>query len=167
MERWMAELDQLLRLVLGKPSSVLEQGAIVVVAALALLWVLSRAGSAFGMSNTSVFHGVVAGVVGVAVVLAAMTAARVYAPADAGSAAVIWIMIGAGLAASVVVVVPFMCFLQKSGYFPSLLTWLVSVGAAAAMVVLVGAAFDLVSSGEKSADKTRERRDTIENMMSE
>ena len=93
------------------------------------------------------------GVLGIAACLLAMVAAMFYVPQWSNPELRIWILVSAAAAASVVVVVPLMCALQKGGYFEGLLTWIVSVGAIAAVIFLLQAAISAFSIGERNAEK--------------
>ena len=165
MDRWITALEQMVTLVLGNPSTPMEQGAIAGLSFLALVIVISRAGSAFGIPNTGMAHSIIVGVLGVAAGLLATVVATFYVPQWSNSELRIWILVGAVAIASVVVIVPLMCLLQKASYMAGLLTWLVSLGAAALVIFMLGAGINAFSAGERNAAKGGEHNAAVNEVL--
>ena len=164
MNAWMEALGELVKTLLGDPGSNSEWWAASILGVLTLLFVLGRAGSAFGIPNTGVWHSLLSAVLGVALVLAIMVACMLYLPLWDTAEWRVWILVGAGLLASFVLVIPLMCLLQRTGYIAALLAWFSSVAAMAVVILLVGIAFDATASGSRSADKGAARKQQIEDL---
>lgn len=165
MNDWMTSAEQVGRLLLGNPGSAVQLGVLLVLGVLTLLFVLGKAGSAFGISNTSFWHSLVVGVLGIVLVVVAMVAVKLYVPLWETASLRVWLLVGAGVIVSLALIVPLMCMLQKAGYFAALFTWLVSVAAAALVIAMVGAAFNAVSSGKRSAEQGREHKKQVESLL--
>lgn len=164
MDQWMDALNDVVNLILGNPGLLWEKAALAVLGAGAMMLVLDKAGKAFGIPNTGASHSIVVAVVGVVLILAAMTAAKIYLP-DAGVKVNAGILAGVAAAVSLVLIVPFCCLFQKTGYFAALFTWILGAAAAAVVIAVVGAGLDAVTSGRHGADGGRQHRRDVEQMM--
>jgi len=162
MGAWTKALEQLGYLLLGNPRSGLEMGVILVLAVLTLLFVLTKAGSAFGISNTGIWYSLIIGILGVVILMAVMVAARRYLPLWKTESLRIWILVGAGLLASLLLVLPLICGIQRTGYLSALLTWFTAVASVAVVIALVGLVFDGLAAGSRSAGKGAERKQQVE-----
>ena len=165
MSAWLESMQQIGEFLLGNPASLVETAVIGVAAVLVLMFVLSKAGSAFGISNTGFFYSLVVAMLGIVLLLVCMTAVKLYLPAWENEGLRVWLLVGTGVVASLVLVVPLMCGIQRTGYVSALLTWLCSAAAAAVVIALVGGAFSLFSSGSRSADSGLQHRRQIEEAL--
>lgn len=165
MDKWVDSLDQVFVMLLGNPGSGAEKATVIVAALLAMFWVLAKAGAAFGIPNTGIFYSLVTGGLGIAFMVVAMAAAKLYLPLWSQPEARIWILASAGALVSLVLVVPLMCAFQRAGYLAALPTWLLGLGAAAGIILLVGASFDLVVSGARDAGKGAAHKADIERVL--
>jgi hypothetical protein len=162
MQQWVNALERMFVLLLRSPGSELEQGLLIGGAFLVMSWVMTRAGTAFGIPNTGVYYSVAVSAIGVALAVAALAALELYGPPLADASLRFWAQAGAVAAVSVVVVAPMIGLLQRGGYIAALLTWAISFGAAIGVILLVSAAFDGIRAGGRSADRTRSHREDVE-----
>lgn len=160
MEQWIQELVKVVDILLKHPGTPLEQWSLIVSGCLFFLWVYARTGSAFGTPHSGGFRGVFSAALGVALVLAAMTAVSLYFP-KAG----LWLWVGAPVIVSLMVVMPLVCLIQRAGFMAAFMTWLISVAALAALVLLISAGFDAVSSGRKQAEKSKVHKQEVEQLI--
>lgn len=165
MNEWLDSLDQIFTFLLGNPATGGEKVTLIALSLVAMLWVLTKAGAAFGIPNTGLYYSIVTGGLGIALVLAGMAAAKTYLPLWNEPAARVWILVGTGVLVSLVIVVPLMCAFQRAGYLAALPTWLLGLGAAAAVILLVGAGFDAVASGAKSARQGASHKGDIQRIL--
>jgi hypothetical protein len=166
MDRWINNLDQMLNLVLGGPQSNIERWVVMVLAAIAMLLVLGKATNAFGIPNTGPHYTLFTALIGVVLCLVVMVAAKLYLPKIWGDAQLrLAILVGGPVLVSMLIIAPLMSVLQKGGYIAALFSWAVSVGAAALIIVLVGAVFDMVASGGKDAEKTLQYKQDMERFL--
>ena len=162
MERWIHDLLNVVDSLLKHPGTPLEKWSLIIPGCLFFLWVYARTGSAFGISNSGGFRGVFTAVLGLALVLAAMTAVSLYFP-KAG----LWLWVGVPVVASLMVVMPLICLIQRAGFMAAFMTWLISVAALAALILLISAGFDAFSSGRKHAEKSEVHKQEIEQLIGE
>lgn len=166
MDRWMSDLQQMLNLLLGTPTSELQRWVTLALALLVMLWALGKAGSAFGIPNTGPHYSLFSALLGVALSLVVMVAAKLYLPGAWNDPKLrLLILAGGPVLVSLVVVVPLMCAVQKTGYIEALFTWALSVGAAALIILLVGAVFDMVASGGRDAEKSLRHKQDMEKFL--
>jgi len=162
MNEWTKAFEQLANMLMGNPEAGLETGVVLVVSVLVLFFVLTKAGAAFGIANTGLWYAAVVGVPGVVILMAAMIAARLYLPLWETEALRVWILAGAGLIASLLLVIPLMCVIQRTNYLAATLTWFSSVAAVALAIVLVSYVFVGIAGGSRSAERGAERKRQIE-----
>ena len=162
MSEWTRAFEQLAYMLMGNPETRLETGAVLVVSVLVLYFVLNKAGAAFGIPNTGMWYALVVGVLGVAIVMASMIAARLYLPLWRTETLRVWILVGASLIASLLLVIPSMCAIQRTKYLAAMLTWFISLATVALAIVLVGLVFDGIAIGSRSAERGTERTRQVE-----
>lgn len=161
MENWLDALQRVMDFLLGQPGSPLERWLVLALSAVAAILVLAKVGSLLGIPNTGVGYAFMALAFGVVLVVAGYAAAMIYLPAWEDPAVRTALLIGIPVVASLALVVPLMCALQKGGYIAGLITWLIGVGVAAVMVLLVSSVFDAVMTGKGEAGKGKARRDEV------
>lgn len=162
MERWLHGFLNVVDSLLKHPGTPLEKWALIIPGCLFFLWVYARTGSACGISHPGGFRGVFTAVLGLALVLAAMTAVNLYFP-KAG----LWLWIGVPVVVSLIGVIPIVCLIQRAGFMAAFMTWLISVAALAALVLLISAGFDTFSSGRGQAEKSKVHKQEIERLIGE
>lgn len=165
MERWLNDFEPMLNYFLGNPVSDLEKWVALVLAVLAMMWTLTKAGTSFGIPNTGVSYALFTALLGIVLTVAATLAAKFYLPGWGDAQVRILMVVGAGVLVAILVVAPLMCALQKSGYLAAVLTWAASVAAAAAVILLVGGVFELLVSGGKDAEKSMGRKQDMEKFL--
>jgi hypothetical protein len=160
MERWIQGLLNVVDSLLSHPGTPLEKWALIIPGCLFFLWVYARTGSACGIPNPGGLRGVVTAVLGLALVLAAMTAVSLYF-----SKAGLWLWVGTPVIVSLLMVMPLACLIQRSGFMAAFLTWLISVAALAAIMLLISAGFDAFNSGGLQAEKSRMHKQELEQFI--
>ena len=160
MERWMQVFLNVVDSLLKHPDIPQEKWALIICGCLFFLWVYARTGRAFGIPHSGDFRGVFTAVLGLALVLAAMTAVSLYCP-KAG----LWLWVGVPMIVSLMMVMPLVCLIQRAGFMAAFMTWLISVAAMAAIILLISAGFDAFSSGREQAVKSKVHKQEIEQLI--
>ncbi|MFH1969190.1 MAG: hypothetical protein ABIJ53_02600 [Verrucomicrobiota bacterium] len=111
MERWIQGFLNVVDNLLKHPGTPLEKWSLIIPGCLFFLWVYARTGRAFGTPHSGGFRGVFTAVLGLTLVLAAMTAISLYYP-KAG----LWLWVGVPVVVSLMVVMPLVCLIQRSGF---------------------------------------------------
>jgi hypothetical protein len=164
MDPWIAKLNEIVNVVLGTPASPLEKWLLIVLGSLALIGSLGKVGASLGIPNTGVAYSVIVAVIGVGLSLAALAAAAVYLPAWEDPGLRRWIWIGVPVLVSLIVVIPLTCVLQKSNVLAALLTWALGLGAAVAVLLLVGAIFTAIQSRQGDIERGKARKQEVEEL---
>ncbi|MDP2990447.1 MAG: hypothetical protein Q8O57_07775 [Kiritimatiellota bacterium] len=160
MERWIQVFLNLVDNLLKHPGTPLEKWSLIIPGCLFFLWVYARTSRAFGTPHFGGSRGVFTAVLGIAFVLAAMTAVSLYFP-KAGP----WLWVGVPVVVSLVVVMPLVCLIQRAGFMAAFMTWLISVAALAAIILLISAGFDAFNSGREQAEKSKVHKQEIEQLI--
>ena len=160
MERWIQGFFNVVDNLLKHPGTPLEKWSLIIPAGLFFLWVHARTGSAFGMPHAGGFRGVFTAMLGLALVLAATTAVSLYFPKVG-----LWLWVGVPVVVSLMVVMPIVCLIQRAGFMAAFMTWLISVAALAALILLISAGFDAFNSGREQAGKSKVHKQEIEQLI--
>ncbi|MBU1734275.1 MAG: hypothetical protein KJ692_03455 [Verrucomicrobia bacterium] len=160
MERWIQVFLNVVDNLLKHPGTPLEKWLLIIPGCLFFMWVYVRTGSAFGMSHSGGFRGGFSAVLGFALVLAAMTAVSLYFP-KVGP----WLWVGVSVVVLLMVVMPLVCLIQRAGYMAAFMTWLISVAALAALILLISAGFDAFSAGREQAEKSKVHKQELEQLI--
>lgn len=158
MQSLLSLVDDLLK----HPGTPLEKWALIIPGCLFFLWVYLRTGNACGISSSGGFRGVFTALLGLALVLAVMGTMSLYVP-KAG----LWFWIGVPVLVAMLGVMPLTCLIQRCGFLAAFITWLISVAALAALIILVSAGFDAFNSGRGRAEKSRMHKQEIEQFIGE
>ncbi len=159
-------MNDLMNLVLGSPDTSLEKWVIVAAAFFGMTIIGSLVGNLFGLHNSTMVYAGFVTLVGLALMLVAASVVQVQVPVTAvGVSGKMWAMVGAAVAVSLVIVVPLISYLLKGGYIAGLMTWLISLGAAVAMVLLVGQGFKTFASAGRDAERTGSHKADLETIM--
>ncbi len=165
MNEWMSSLKEMVEFVLANPSSSLELWVLAGLSFLMMWALVSRVGSLLGIINTRPAQTLIVTVVGIALTLGALVAAKLYVPAWNNPDYRLWILIGTPLAVAVVLIAPFMGLFQKAKYGAAIVTWVLAVAGAACVVLLVGALFDSFASSSQKAGKGKAHKEEIEQIQ--
>jgi hypothetical protein len=165
MTQWIENLQAILQLVLGNPGTPVEMWTLLGLSFLMMWGIFGKAGSLLGISNTRPAQTLIVTLLGVALSLAALTAAQMYLPAWNNPEYKLWILIGIPVVVAVVLVAPFMGLFQKANYGAALVTCVLAVAGAALVVLLVGAMFDSFFSGSRDAEKGRAHKQELEEIQ--
>lgn len=162
MERWFQVFLTVVDSLLKHPGTLLEKWVLVIPGCLFFLWVYTRTGSAFGTPHCGGFRGILTAMLGLTLVLAAVTAVNLYLPGAAR-----WMLISAPVIVALVIVLPLTCLIQRAGFMAAFMTWVISIAALAALILMISAAFDAFSSGREQAEKSRIHKQEIEQFIGE
>jgi len=160
MERWIQVFLNVVDSLLKHPGIPLEKWALIIPGCLFFLWVYVRTGRAFGIPRSGGFRGVFTAVLGLALVLAAMTAVSLYFPMIGP-----WLWFGVPVIVSLMVVIPLVCLIQRAEFMAAFMTWLISVAALTALILLISAGFDAFSSGRAQAEKSKVHKQELEQLI--
>lgn len=160
MDRWMNALGGVIQTLLRHPGTSVEQWVLIAAGAVTGLVVLAKVLNAFSCERPGWWRTILCCVVGLALILGALAAIRVLAPAapDWWS----WVAVGG---VSLVIMTPLVALLHKAGFGGACFSWLLSMGAVAGVVLMVGAGFDAVASGSKDAVKAKTHKGEMEQLM--
>lgn len=162
MERWIQGFLNVVDSLLKHPGTPLEKWSLIIPGCLFFMWVYARTGRAFGTLHFGGFRGIFTAVLGLALVLAAMTAVSLCFP-KVGP----WLWVGVPVVISLMVVMPLVCLIQRAGFMAAFMTWLISVAALAALILLISAGFDAFSTGREQAEKSKVHKHEIEQLIGE
>jgi len=165
MNEWVANLREMVKFVLANPASSLELWVLAGLSFLMMWAVVSRAGSLLGIINTRPAQTLIVTVVGIALTLGALVAAKLYVPAWNNPDYRLWILIGTPVVVTVVLIAPFMGLFQKAKYGTAIVTWVLAMAGAACIVLLVGALFDSFASGSQEAEKGKAHKEEVEQIQ--
>jgi hypothetical protein len=160
MERWINGFLNVVDSLLKHPGTPLEKWALIIPGCLFFLWVYARTGRALGTPHSGGFRGIFTAVLGLALVLAAMTAVSLYFPM-AGP----WLWVGVPVIVALMVVLPLVCLIQRAGFMAAFMTWLISVAALAALILLISAGLDAFSTGRDQAEKSKVHKQELEQLI--
>lgn len=159
MHRWLQDLLDLIDTLLKHPSPA-KTLLLIVAGLVAGIVALGVTGRIFGADKTGsgrVFFTFLAGMV---LMLAAAVATQTHYPAGGA-----WAMFGAAGAILLAVVLPLTCLALNANYFAAFFGWLIGLGAAAAVIIMLSAGFGAFSSGSEQARKAQSHKQEIEQML--
>ncbi len=160
MDTWLQEGTRVVTALLRHPGSAPETGMLLGVGLLVFFWVYIRVGRAFGVPEPGGVRAGVAAVLGLALMLAALTIIARYVPhAGWGVQAV------AAGAALFLLDLPGMRLVQRARMPAAAATWLVSLGALTAAVLLAQACWRAVETGRGQAGRTAIHRQELERSL--
>ena len=163
--QWKPQVLNMLRFCLDNPSNNLQLWVTGVLAFLACWWALQRLSNALDLSNLNGGTLLLAVVMGLGITLLAMTGAKMYLSEHFKHLGPTWSLTVVAAVAGLLLVAPLLTVSTTRNYFGSLLAWLVSLAATAAMVLLVSTAFDMVGSGKKSFDRGKSHNRDVEQLL--
>jgi hypothetical protein len=165
MNVWLADLNRLADILTRHPSTPMEKWFIVGLALLAMITVFQIVASSLRIPNAEPFRCFVAVVFGTALMLLAMVAIRRYAPNLGGATLKPWLLPLAAAVTGLVICVPLTALWMRAKFLDCVGPWVAGVVASVAVVYLVGAAFDAVSTGNKDAKRVQKRKSDLEQLI--
>lgn len=166
MNELKTEVLSILNAILGSPKDSVELGALIVAALLGGILFLKIVGRLLKYPMADFGRSAVVVLTGAAVSLAAVAAFNVYAvPAIDNPAVARYTPIAIVAVILLAGVLPLACFLLKSRYLQTLAGVILSIAAAAAIVLLVQYAFGAFREGAKGFKKTEDRTQTVNEVI--
>jgi len=163
---WIREAEQVLREMIGSVGSGTEYNVLLGLAILGFLFALFNISAAMGSTMSTPLRIVAVGVVGGYLVMAAVVATRLYlVPALHSSPMLPWLPLIVAGVVTLLLVAPLAKWILQSGYFEAVFALVLSVAAAALVVVMTRAGFNAFRHGDKGFDKTHRRRDSINRVI--
>lgn len=163
---WRDAFNQMMDTLLMNPDERWMFWTIAVCCFLMLTWVFGRVGERLGVANVEGFAGFVAGTVGTAAMLAAMTAASLYlAPQLRIEPTQIFLLVVA-FASSVIVVAPIIKFWTQARFFSTVAAWCLSLIASLAILLCLSYGFGSFEAGRSTVEKGEHRKALNEVMNS-
>ena len=167
MNEWIEELLKVGLFMLGNPESVVERVIVGLLAAGAFLLVMTKAGDALRLPASETTRSFAILAITLVAGLALIAAVNTFVAPQVGNEATRKVL---PIVAAIVVLLglsaPATCLIQKGSYGHGLAAVAFSVLAAILIVVLVNAGIGAVHHGGAGFDKTRERRDAVDNVIS-
>ncbi|MDP8247116.1 MAG: hypothetical protein P9M00_03190 [Candidatus Tritonobacter lacicola] len=165
MDGWLKAGEDMLDLVLGNPGTGLEKWVILALSFVVCVVVLKLVGGAMGGDNAFFGPSLACSFLGLALILACMTVMKLFVPRDVYTDHRIWILPVAGLAVSLIVIIPLIMGIMKTGYVGALVSWIVSAIVVAGVILIAGAAFDAMKAGGRDAGKIQRHREALEEVL--
>lgn len=168
MNIWTNEALKIIKALLGNAgqASDIEITACFIAAILATVIILRWIGKAFGATMADNGRAFTIVGTGLILALAAVVAINIYlAPMIKNAALLKWAPLVSSGVILIVIVAPLTCLLLKMKYFPAIFASLLSIGAAAGIVILVHSGFAAIKEGDKGFKKTKERTDIVNDVI--
>jgi hypothetical protein len=163
--QWKPQVLLILRMCLDNPATTFQLWTTGALAFLACWWALHRLAITLDLSNLSGGTLILAVVMGLGVTVLAMTGAKMYLTQYFKYIGPMWSLTAVAALAGLLIVAPLLSTSTTRNYFGSLVAWWLSLVAAAAMVMLVSAAFDMVGSGKQSFDRGKSHNRDVEQLL--
>lgn len=159
LEPWIQGLKATLDTVLKHPGSPLEWWVLLLAAILTSVIILRVTAAAFGMDRTGFGISCGGALVGLALILLALTAVSLMITAG------VWLLAAAAVGISLILVIPLLGFLLKGNYIAAFFAWLISLGAVIGVIALLSAGFNAVSAGTQEAEKVKSHKQDLEQIL--
>ncbi len=160
LERWMQGLQVTLDMTLKYPDTPAEGWVLSMAALLACAIILRITASACGLGRPTFVRSFIVSAVGLALILLGMTAINLV-----HAAAGVWVLTATVIGISLILIIPMLSFLLKGNYIVAFFAWLISMGAVAAVIVLLSAGFNVVTAGIQDAGKARQHKHDQEQIL--
>ncbi|OGV66672.1 MAG: hypothetical protein A2283_08415 [Lentisphaerae bacterium RIFOXYA12_FULL_48_11] len=168
MNIWTNEALKIIKLLLGNSgqASDIEIAVCLAAAIFSAMIVLRWIGKAFGATMADNGRALTVVGTGLLLALAAVIAFNIYlAPTIKNALLIKWAPIASSSIILIAIVAPMTCLLLKMKYFPAIFASLLSIGAAAGIVILVHGGFGAIKEGDKGFKKTKERTETVNDLI--
>lgn len=161
MEAWQTEAANVISNILGHPSSHMEAVIVSLITLMVFFFTLSKLSDGFKIPMTHTRRVVLVAVVTIAGLLASIVAANLYVlPKLSSPDMKQYAPWAAAALALLILCVPSMCLIQKAGYFQGLVSILLSIVVAGAIMIILQAGISTVRQSamgvsEDKKEKTR------------
>ena len=168
MHTWLAEATQWVNVYLGSPGNSTQTVTVIIAAGLTMGFVMVVAGTAVGMSAVGSARKLLGLVVGVIVLLAAVSATSLWMPGWVRDPTLrLGLMVGIPVAATLFVVLPLMAWITKGRYVEVFLSFLMCIFAGFVMAQVVLAVSGSLRGGKKETFFLKGRRDSMNRFLNE
>jgi len=163
---WLAEIGRIIQTALLDPESKVEMAFMLVTGFIAFVGVMSKAGDALKITVPESNRSIAVFFITAAAILLAVGACNIWlVPRMENPDISKWLPAVTVVVVLLVVSVPAMCLIQRANYLQGLFSLLMSVVAAALVVLLVHTLFDAVRHKKKEFGRTKSRKDTITDVI--
>ena len=152
MDGFLGGATQALRTVIFNPESFPELALSALVGFLLFIVVYGKIGEWLGVGRTGSAASLLTFVIAAALYASIAAALAMFVKATIP----IWLI---GLGVSLIVIVPVICFLQKTSYITAAINWAAGVAALLIGAFLVNVVFDAVGFSKRVVDKDQERQE--------
>lgn len=168
MHIWTNEALKIIKSLLGNSgqASDIEIAICLIAAILSAVIVLRWIAKAFGATMSDNGRALTVAGTGIILALASVVAFNIYlAPTIKSALLLKWVPLASCGLILIVIVAPLSCLLLKIKYFPAIFASLLSIGAAIGIVILVHGGFGAIKEGDKGFKKTKERTESVNDVI--
>ncbi len=163
---WIDHFNSVADTLLQHPAEQWQFWTLAAVGFLMFAWVFTRVGERMDVANIDGFAGFIASAVGMATLLAALTASSIYLAPILRAEAGIFFLLVIAVFASFIVAVPAIKFWTQAKYFNTVIAWFVALFASAIIIVSFSYGFGSFAVGkEKMKNKNSEHRKAINEVL--
>jgi len=168
MNIWKNELLGIIKAVFGNAGQAqdVEIAVCIIAAIIAAILALKWIGKGLGATMADTGRVITVITTGIILALAASAATNIYiVPHITNVVLAKWLPLASCAIILLAIITPITCFLLKAKYFQALVACLLSIGVTAGIVLLAHGAFGAFNDGDKGFKKTKERTDTINDVL--
>ena len=166
MDLWATHFEKLLTWVLRNPPTRVELLVVAVAAIFAFLLVMTNVGDLLGATMSTASRSFILLAVSLATWLLATTACFIYVAPQLPADFVAGVPVACAALVALVISAPLTHLFQKTGYAKGLILVILSVAAAIAVILLVGAAFRMVRETTKEGGRVKARTSEVNDFLS-
>ena len=156
MQLWIDNFMGIVRMLFGQPGSIIFVGSLIILVA-AYLWSANRTANSFDIKRNETEWIVLGAILGSAILISAVIAARIYLKIDLAS----WMVdLGAIAISFLILVVPLHCLIQRGKYLDLLPALLSRILATIVAILIFNGVVRIGSSGLKAFNKAQ--HDSVE-----
>ena len=162
MNLWKQEIIRLISQAFGNPGSLIELVVLLVISAIVLIFVMHKAGKSMKFTLSEPWRCVAVLITGALFAIIILAATNIYLSPNLSNPIIRKIIPICILAIAVLAIAtPLSCYLHRSEYFQTLFAIILSIAAVIAVVLMIKAGFNAVSSGSKQLEKTKGHKETV------
>ena len=162
MNSWKQEIIRLIDQAFGNPGSLIELVVLLAISAIVLIFVMYKTGKAMKFTLSEPWRCVAVLITGALFAIIIISAVNIYISPHLSNPIIRKIIPICILALAVLAIAtPLSCYLHRSEYFQSLFAIILSIAAAIAVILIIKAGFNAVSSGDKQLQKTKEHKENV------
>jgi hypothetical protein len=166
MTLWTQEAAQVIRELIGSVGSTTEYNVLVGMAVAGLLFGLFNISAAMGATMSTPLRVAIVALVGGLLVMVAIVAMRLYLIPNLNPSPMLrWLPLIVTGMVLLICVAPLAKWLLSAGYFEAVVALVLSGAAVALLIVLGHAGFNALRTGDKGFNKTKHRRDNINQII--